>query len=128
MLRFGNVLLRSIQNRLDRGQTIYDTTAPPLKEHYRERKERIAGTSIRDLRLTGRTRRGMKVLEAGQNYAVIGFSDPEALNRVRWNARRGRQWGVSPANERDLEQVVSEALTAPVTAVQLPQTASQMAA
>ena len=120
MLQFGNVLLRSIQDRLDRGQTIYDAAAPPLREHYLRRKERVAGTNIRDLRLTGRTRRGMKVLEAGHNYALIGFSDPEAANRVRWNQRRSRQWGVSPTNERDLAQAVTEAITPPVTPVQLP--------
>jgi len=91
MLQFGNVLLRSIQDRLDRGQTIYDAAAPPLRENYMRRKERVAGMNIRDLRLTGRTRRGMKVLEAGHNYALIGFSDPEAANRVRWNQRRSRQ-------------------------------------
>ena len=114
MLQFGNVLLRSIQGRLDKGQDIYDHAAPPLKPSYARRKERYAGTTIRDLRLTGRTRRSMKVVEAGQNYGVIGFTDDEAANRVRWNQRRSRQWGVSPNDEKALARAVYEELS-PVT-------------
>lgn len=119
MLGFGNVLLKSIQTRLDKAQDIYDQAAPPLKPQYQRRKERYAGTSVRDLRLTGRTRRSMKVLEVGQNYGVIGLSDPEAANRIRWNQRRSRQWGVSPQNEKDLARAVHDSLTSPVSVREL---------
>jgi len=117
MLHLGNVTLRSIQARLDKGQTIYDTASPPLKESYMRRKERYAGTNLRDLRLTGRTRRSMKVIEAGLNYCVIGFTDAEAANRVRWNQRRSRQWGISPANEKALALAVFEE-SSPVTVIE----------
>jgi hypothetical protein len=119
MLAFGNVLLDSIKDRLDRGQTIYDAAALPLTENYLRRKQRRAGTALRDLRLTGRTRRGMKVIEAGVNYAIIGFSDAEAWNRVRWNNFRSRQWGVSPRNEKDLMAAIEEVLLNPVQARQV---------
>jgi hypothetical protein len=116
MLHFGNVLLRSIQARLDKGQTIYDTMSPPLKDAYLRRKERTSGSNLRDLRLTGRTRRSMKVIEAGQDYCILGFTDAEAANRVRWNNLRSRQWGVSPRDERALAEAVFEELTSPVQA------------
>src|SRR5215471_8877192 len=114
MLRLGNVLLASIQARLDRGETIYDAPARPLKDSYQRRKQRLGGASIRDLQFSGRMRRSLKVLEAGRNYAIIGPTDQEAANRLRWNQRRERQWGVSPVNERDLSRAIASSLTSPM--------------
>jgi hypothetical protein len=119
MAGFGNALLKSIKERLDHAQTVNDNAAPALAPSYLKFKQSRGGSEIRDLRLTGRTRRGMQLLEAGQNYAVIGFSDPVALERVRFNNAKSRQWGVSPANERDLQKVIGMELLSPVQAEQV---------
>src|SRR5206468_5192437 len=75
MINFGNVLNSSIGDRMDRGLDINDSPAPPLRPGYAKYKQRQGGSGIRDWKLTGRTRRSMKVLSAGQNHAVLGFTD-----------------------------------------------------
>lgn len=118
MLRFANVLNNSIGTRMDRALDVYDSSAPALSPRYKRSKERRLGVGIRDLRWTGRTRRGMRVLSAQQNKAVLGFSDPVAQDRMRINNRRSRQYGVSPINRQDLERVVLESLDRPLTIIE----------
>lgn len=103
MVTIGNQILQgAIFPRLDRAQDIYDQSTPPLTEKYMRWKNRRYGSSLRDLRASGRTRRGTRVIEAGQrggqnpySYVKIGFSDPEAALRIALNNRRVRQWGWS---------------------------------
>lgn len=118
MARLGRVLLDSITARLDRAQDVYDASAPPLALKYQGFKLRKYGSGVRDLKKTGRTRRGMNVLEAGQNYAVIGFTDTEAAFRVRLNNRLSRQWGVSPANSQAITTAVRQSVERPVVVTQ----------
>lgn len=114
MLRFAGELNSSITQRLDRAQDIHDGSALALTERYAKYKLKKLGSAIRDLRMTGRTRRGMRPLSASQNKAVIGFSDPVAMNRVQVNNRRVRQYGVSPVNREHLYNVVHQSLERPV--------------
>lgn len=99
MLEFGNVLNSSIADRMSKGLTINDSAAPPLKEQYARYKQRRTGSRLRDLYLTGRTRRSMKVLQVQTNRAVLGFTDPEAEKRIAINSRISRQYGVSPSDK-----------------------------
>ncbi len=109
-------MLDSIKTRLDRAQNIYDQSAPPLKAHYSAWKVKArGGQPVRDLRLTGFTRRRMAVIEAGQNYCVIGFTDPEAARRIYYNNLRSRQWGVSPQDERNFRNALLNVIGLPVT-------------
>lgn len=114
MLKFANTLNNSIGLRMDHGLDVYDQAAPPLAARYRKYKERKVGSGIRDMRLTGRTRRGMRALSAEQNKAVIGFSDPEAARRIKINALRSRQYGASPRDLEVLQREVQESRERPV--------------
>lgn len=117
MLRFAGELNSSIAGRLDRAQDIYDGSALALTPKYAKSKMKRLGSAVRDLRWTGRTRRGMRPLSASQNKAIIGFSDPVAMNRVQLNNRRVRQYGVSPVNRQHLYNVVHQSLERPVNIV-----------
>lgn len=114
MLRFAGELNSSIAGRMDRAQDVYDGSALPLTERYAASKLKKLGSAVRDLRWTGRTRRGMRPLSASQNVAIIGFSDPVAMNRIQINNRRVRQYGVSPVNRQHLYNVVHQSLERPV--------------
>lgn len=80
---------------------------------YRGFKQRKTGSVIRDLKLSGRLRRSIKVLNANENKITMGptdgmhtrlkgggqlsFSDVLTLNQRRW-----RMWGISPAEKAKL--------------------------
>ena len=107
MVEIGQVCADSIKARLERAENVYDQPAKPLSEGrrgtgYKRYKSRKAPPAIRNWNLTGRTLRGMRVLRANENRAVIGFSDPVAAMRAAINNRRERQFGVSPANWKDI--------------------------
>ena len=108
MLQIGEAARQSIFQRLDRAQDTYDQPAPPLTAKYAAWKGRKYGSSVRDLRATGRTRRGIRVKEAGLNYVIVGSIDPVATDRLRINNRLVRQWGLSPVNYRAIEQKVHD--------------------
>lgn len=107
MIEFANALLADVNARLGRGENVYDQPAKPLSERYAKWKARKYPPAVRNLKLTGRTRRGAKVVSASENRVVIGFTDPVAEQRVERNQRRERQWGVSPANLRHIGSVIS---------------------
>ena len=111
MVEIGQVAVDSIKARLARAENIYDQPAKPLSEGkrgggYRRYKSRKAPPAIRNWKLTGRTLRGMNVLRANENRAVIGFSDPVAGMRAAINQKRERQFGLSPANWKDILRAV----------------------
>lgn len=134
MLAIGGAVNADIGRRLDAGLDVDDRMAPPLKatvasannskgvqivqrvfqdRGYKGRKLRKGLSPIRDWKFTGRTRRSMRVLSAGANTAVLGFSDAEAAKRAAINNRRWRQYGMSPANRRVFEvQILSYARAA----------------
>ena len=107
MARLGNALNNSIKARMDRAQDIYDQPAPALTPGYAKYKAKgkYHGNPVRDLQLTGQTRRSMRLLSAQQNRAYIGFSDPVGKNRMQINNRRSRQYGASPA---DMAEVMKQ--------------------
>jgi len=107
MVEIGQVAVDSIKARLARAENIYDQPAKLLSEGrrgtgYRRYKSRNAPPAMRNWRRTGRTLCGMNVLRANENRAVIGFSDPVAAMRAAVNQRRERQFGLSPANWKDI--------------------------
>jgi hypothetical protein len=108
MVEIGQVAVDSILHRLERGQNVSDQPATPLKERYQKYKARRSPPAIRNWRLTGRTLRALRVLRANENRAVIGFRDPEAGRRAAINNRRERQFGLSPANWRDVIERVKQ--------------------
>ena len=118
MLGFAQRVDANIKERMLRGQTVYDTLAPPLSERYGKYKQARYGTSIRDMRATGRTFRGIKVLEASTNKAKIGFTDQIAAFRIRINRVRSVQWGMSDANRIFFRQIVHDSLVRPVVVEQ----------
>lgn len=118
MISIGNACIKSIQGRMLRAQDVYDQASPPLSTKYGEWKSRKYGSGVRDLYATGRTHRGMKVIQAGQNYCIVGFSDAEALRRVKENNRLSRQWGISDANRRDIHKAAADVFERPVVVVQ----------
>lgn len=107
MVEIGQSCVDSIKARLERAENVYDLPAAPLKERkpgrgYKTYKARRTPPAIRNWRFTGRTLRGMRVLRANENRVVIGFSDPVAAMRAAINNRRERQFGLSPANWKDI--------------------------
>jgi len=157
MVEFGDSILSMIMARWDRGMDVNDATAPPLVSFqksyfdnvfkatgsglvsilrfnrvsadrgYRGFKQRKTGRTIRDLNLTGRLRRSIKVLSASQNKMTLGptdgmhtslkrggqlsFSDVLTLNQRRW-----RLWGISPSEKAKIVKMF--AAGRPVRAVQ----------
>ena len=100
MQELGKDLLLDIKKRINIPQDVHDRAALPLKANtnYARYKARRFGRAVRDLMNTGYLQRGMHVLRVDQNQAVLGFADPAAEQRMVYNQRRNRQWGVSPAN------------------------------
>lgn len=117
MARFGNLLNNDIQRRFDGALDVYDNAAPPLAEGYKKFKVdgKYHGAPIRNLLLTGRLRRGMRLLRAQANVAVIGFSDPVAMERMKINNRKSRMYGVSPKNLDVVVREVNQSLSGAVT-------------
>jgi hypothetical protein len=99
---------------MDRGLDIYDASAKTLSVRYKAYKKKKVGSELRDLRLTGRMRRGMRPLYASTNTVTIGFSDAEALNRAKINNRIVQQYGVSPTNQDELVKAIREVAERPV--------------
>lgn len=116
MVSIAESLQSSIFMRLDQALDVYDAPAKPLKERYAKYKQKRGGSGLRDLKLTGETRRSIKVLSAGPNRAVLGPMQAykqawrlrvgkRALtySQVLWvNNRKSMQWGVSPRDEQNL--------------------------
>lgn len=116
MISIAESLRQTIFVRLDQALDVYDRPAEPLAEGYSRRKLRRGAAPVRDLKMTGETRRAIKVLSAGPNRAVLGplraFKQAWRLKAGKatvqyadvlfYNNRRSLQWGVSPRDEREL--------------------------
>jgi hypothetical protein len=112
MLGFGEALAEDVKDRILRAEDAYDNPAPPLKPNYAKVKQRKYPPAIRNLQFTGRTLRGLRCLEASENKAVVGFSDPVAAQRIAINNRRvgvPRQFGASPKNMENIRRVIATA-------------------
>jgi hypothetical protein len=126
MIRFGQGMIASNFARWDRGIDANDGPAPPLKPRYAAFKSRRYGRAVRDMNLTGRLRRAIKVLTANQNKATMGATDgihTRSVKRrsisfeevLRFNNKRWRMWG---ASEHDKEAVVQKMLERPIIQAQ----------
>jgi len=147
MAEVGQSVIDSVFARWDIALDVNDRPAPPLTDRvkenrdlvykagkdlvgvmglprygaprgYRAFKQRKTGRTIRDLNLTGRLRRSIKVLSANENKAVLGPTDgihTRSFKRgqvsfsevLTFNQRRWRMWGVSPADKAKLLQVLA---------------------
>jgi hypothetical protein len=110
MIRYGQVVIDSNLARWDRAVDANDGVAPPLRPRYAAFKSKRYGSTLRDLKLTGRLRRSLKVLTASVYRATMGpmdgihtrsqkrrsltFGDVLAILNRRW-----RMWGVSPLDQ-----------------------------
>jgi hypothetical protein len=108
MVEIGQAAVGSILDRIERGENVLDQPAAPLAKRYQAYKARRSPPAIRNWKLTGRTLRALRLLRANENRAVIGFSDPEAGRRAAINNQRERQFGLSPANWRDVIERVKQ--------------------
>jgi hypothetical protein len=121
MVSLAESLRSAIFMRLDQALDVYDAPAKPLAERYAKYKQRRTGSGVRDLKLTGETRRAIKVLSAGPNRAVLG---PMKGYKNAWRLKAGKsaltysqllflknrqspQWGVSPNDERALAAAIN---------------------
>ena len=121
MISIAESLKQTIFMRLDQALDVYDAPAKPLAAGYAKFKQKRTGRNVRDLNLTGETRRAIKVLSAGPNRAVLG---PLRAFKQAWrlkagksvltysqvlflNNRRSLQWGVSPRDEQELQKAVN---------------------
>lgn len=123
--RIGEAALASIQQRFQLAGDIHDSPAKDLADGYKKFKQRRVGSSVRDLRLSGRLYKAMAVLQARPDLVRIGFENSQYPGRfkkvpvsmdfwgkttyrkvhvaglsvhdvVRINNRRSAQWGLSP--------------------------------
>jgi len=89
------LLTRGMIPRIRRGQTIYDTPAPPLNPGYAKLKVKKGKQPIRDWELSGRLLRSTKVVSSDINIAKLSQTDRVTQARAFYNNRRARQFGVS---------------------------------
>lgn len=82
--------------RWSKGLDVNDTPAKPLGKGYARRKQRRGGAAVPDLRLTGQLIASLRVLQAENGRALIGFRDDLAILKAYANHQRRRQIGISP--------------------------------
>lgn len=92
--------IKSQNERWARGENTLDQPAPPLHPKYARRKLRKFGSDKRDMKKTGQTVRGNRVLRASPGRATAGNYDPVAQKRINLNSKY-LFWGVSPRNRED---------------------------
>jgi hypothetical protein len=116
MAQLGEIVARSIRERIERGENVEDAQAKPLKpgrtvnghqlRGYPDYKTARGLQPIRDWTWTGRTLRSLKVLSANENRVVIGFADRIADLRAHLNNRREKAFGISPKDRQALNAAV----------------------
>lgn len=107
MLAVADPVAAAIRDRIRAGRNVADQAAAPLTARYARQKQRAGLPAVRDWRWTGRTLEALGVVESGDGRAVIGFRDPVAAARARWNNRREEQFGVSPADRGVLREALA---------------------
>jgi hypothetical protein len=116
MAQIGEIVARSIRDRIHSGLNVNDAAAKALKpgrtvnghqlRGYPDYKSARGLQPIRDWTWTGRTMRALKALSANENKVTIGFSDPVADYRAHINNRREKAFGVSPNDHKALNAAV----------------------
>ena len=101
MLSIGTAVRDSIAQRIGKGLNANDEPAKPLKpgrnghRGYPDYKIAHGLQPLRDWFWTGRTMRSLKVKNANENRAVIGFVDPKADLVAHVNNLREKAFGIS---------------------------------
>jgi hypothetical protein len=100
MRQVGEVALASIKSRVARGVGADDQQMPALTRSYGRFKKRRAGSSIRDLRLTGKMLDNLTVRSADKGEVTIALTS--AAERVKgFRNQRISPWlGISPSDAR----------------------------
>jgi hypothetical protein len=113
----------SVLARIQRGETVSDSPAKPLKARvkagvdrgYRAQKARKGGQPIRDWTYTGHTLKSMKVLLVSVTKAVIGFLPNAGFGRKLTAAQIAsirnadeRQFGLSPRDKDVMMTAVTD--------------------
>jgi hypothetical protein len=107
MLEISNEFVLKMKQRILAAQTIDDTDAKPLTEKYKKNKIRKTPFPYRNLYYSGDMLRAMRTLRVDQNKAEIFFSYGPMAQRMAYNQRKSRQWGVSPSDAKRLSQLVN---------------------
>jgi len=118
MQALGTAVQTSVRERIRRAVDVYDSPAPPLKQHKRNpnsgypafKVRRYGGKPIRDWWRTGRTLRSLQTLSISYNRVVVGFTDSVSDFRAFINNRRHLQFGVSPRDRQNILSKLSELL------------------
>jgi hypothetical protein len=113
MRGFAQILADSVKMRIQRGLNTADVPAAPLSmrgkryKRYFYIKKAKGLNPIRDWTFTGHTLSCMKVLEANENRAIIGFLPAMLPGRSRsaaqiafYNNMREPQFGTSPTDKQ----------------------------
>ena len=111
MIQIAGELTKSIGERIMAARNVYDAPALPLRPGYAKWKARKRPNipTLRNWMSTTLTMHSLKVLEATDNRAVIGFIGAEANKRAAINNWRERQFGVSPVDRAALQRAVNKA-------------------
>ena len=108
MVELGEHFIKTMKRRFAEAKTTRDADAPPLKSTYAKWKVKMGRAPVRDLFLTSRLWRGIRVLKADQNKCTVGFSDPIASRKMAFNQRHSWMWGVSPSDFASVKAWVAE--------------------
>lgn len=101
--------------RWDRATNVRDAPAKPLQIQLRQnraprgyaiQKRRKGGQPIRDWKLTGQMRAAFGVLSVTRSRAVIGWNSTPMMLRATFNQALEQMFGISPADEQTLFQIV----------------------
>lgn len=117
MAQFGQFLNNTVKERISKGLDIHDAAAPSLAPGYLKRKVAIGREGIRNLNFTGTTMRGMVLLNASTNNALLGFNFAQAEYRVVVNKKHSVQYGASPKDEIAIRTEMSKYMSETVVVV-----------
>jgi hypothetical protein len=108
MWEIGDKFNTKMKQRILAAKTIDDVDARPLSEKYKIRKIKKTPFPYRNLYYSGDMLRAMRVVSVDQNTARIFFSYGPMAQRMAYNQRRSRQWGVSPSDAQYLSEIVDK--------------------
>ena len=111
MTSIGNTLIGTMKARIGAGLTANDTPAPPLSKRYGRFKKRRYGNDLRNMQASGKTLEALAVLRATTGRVEIGFNTAKANLIAAINARRSRQFGVSPGDSETIGPLFREFVT-----------------
>ena len=107
MERVGGSVVDALRERTEWALDAHDRPMEPLSKQYKRRKQRKGGNPIRDLRMTGRTMRALRVEEATEDEFTVGFGgDNTAKKRADFQHLFHGFFGVSLADARAIDRTI----------------------